>query len=93
MYEKDVGTAREVFHGRAKRTEDGHVQTDFCQSESGRITLKNVKPKKPLPERLVQYNEIKREVLGVKKGDPFDKFIVKKGSPEHEEIMRKLQKK
>jgi hypothetical protein len=95
MFDKEIGTSREVFHGRAQRTSDGHVQKDFCLSESGRVALAVKQPKKPLPEKLVRYNEAKSEVLkqqGIKKGDPFDKFIVKKGSSEHEKIMALMKK-
>lgn len=95
MYAKDVGTPLEVFRGRAHKTVDGRIQADFELSDSGKAVLRGRAPKKPLPEKFALYSEAKKKVLeeaGVKPGDPFKNFIVTKGSPEHEKILKLMKK-
>ncbi len=53
------------------------------------------KVKKALPEKLALYSEAKKEFLkkqGVKAGDPFDRFVIKRGTPEHEKVNKIFEK-
>ncbi len=57
----------------------------------------NVEPrvKRPLPKELALYGEAKKEFLkkqGVKPGDPFDRFVIKKGTPEHDKVNKIFEK-
>jgi hypothetical protein len=100
MYAKEIGTPLEVFRGRAHKTADGHLQKDFQLSESGRAVLRggrpaSAAPSRPLPPSFAVFAEAKKQYLekqGVKPGDPFEKFVIKRGTPEHEEVMKLVKK-
>ena len=103
MYAKDIGTPLEVFRGQAHKTADGHIQAHFQLSDAGRVVLRRspetrtIAPriKRPLPKELALYGEAKKEFLkkqGVRPGDPFDRFVIKKGTPEHDKVNKIFEK-
>lgn len=53
------------------------------------------KVKRELPKELALYSEAKKEFLakqGVRPGDSFDKFVIRRGTPEHDKVNKIFEK-